>query len=154
MPLDPTQFAEVITIYASEIDSLIENLGKTVTLYFPNTVVSNDSPQDDPISGGIRRPDYKTTNPQVITPNTLQLKALIKYNPTDFQHFGIKIDKPVGLLRLKTYLTDVPNLVKAEYVVPNDASRGIIDTKYKLIREPIPQGLGRDRYAISFWERA
>lgn len=154
MPLDPVQFEQVIQIYQAEIDSLIDTLGKTVTLYFPSTIVSNDSPQDDAISGGVKKPAYKTTNPQVITPNTLQIRALIKYNPADFQHFGIKIDKPVGLLRLKTYLTDVPNLVKAEYVVPNDLSRGIIDTKYKLIREPIPQGLGRDRYAISFWERA
>ncbi len=81
------------------------------------------------------------------------IKALIKYSPSDFVTFGTKAQLPDGVVRLKTFLSDVPKLKRCEYIMPNYDSRDIIYTRYRMIREPIPVGLQKDRYAISYWER-
>lgn len=55
-------------------------------------------------------------------------------------------------VRLKTYLTDVPDLRRCLYVQVHSDVGAIIDSKFKLIMEPIPTGLKVDRYAYTYWE--
>ncbi len=156
MPLDPAGFAAVVEIYQTEIDSLIENMGKNVIVHMP-VYVSNVSDEFyDPVTGDIKMPDYKTESTDLSPSSsgvTVQIKALLKYNPREFETFGIKVNEPRGILRLKTYLTDVPNLQRCEFVVPNQNSQDVINSKYRLVRHPVPVGLQQDRYAITYWER-
>jgi hypothetical protein len=157
MPLDPNSFSDLVKVYQTEIDSLIENLGKNITLYFKPTVTNVQDEFDDPLrENELRKPSYKGT-PEVPAPdetqNTKIIKALIKYDPKDFEHFGLRVDHPSAVIRLKSFLTDVPDLLRCQYIKPNVNSQDIIFGNYKIIRAPIPVGLQKDRYSISYWER-
>ncbi len=156
MPLNPAQFENLVHIYQGEIDSLIENMGKDVEIHFKSTQVSVPQEFFDPIRGeGTRMPDYKNTGSiaaPVETENTRTIKALIKHAPSDYEDFGIKVDNPKGIVRLKTYLTDVPDLVRCDFIIPNISSKEIIGAKYRIIRAAVPVGLKYDRYSITFWE--
>jgi len=156
MPLDPTVFQDLVDIYQGEIDSLIDNMGKPVVLYFKSTVTNVSQSVDDYVlEDEIRKPSFKlpSVDQPIETENTVTITALIKHNPADFQRYGLQIDDPQGIVRLKTYLTDVPNILKCEYAIVNADSRAIVENRYRLIRQPIPVGLKEDRYAISFWQR-
>jgi hypothetical protein len=156
MPLDAASFNNLVDIYEGEIDSLINNMGKTVRIYFPATVTGVNEGFYDPVRGGdARRPDYSTTaqNPNPTrTHDTRDILALLSVDPAEFETFGINVKNPRGILRLKTYLSDVPDLVRAEFVVPNPSLTAIVNHKYKLVRPPTPRGLKRNRYALSYWE--
>lgn len=158
MPIDADSFNEIVKIYQTEIDSLIENMGKEVTLHFKDTVANVNNEFYDPIHGrDIKMPAYKGTgaNPEpTITEHTKTIKALIRIDPSDFRLFaGMSVQEPNALIRLKTYLTDIPDLKRCEFIVPFVPDIGIIDTKYHLLREPIPAGLKENRYALTYWGR-
>lgn len=132
---------------------IINDLGKKILLHYPDTVVIPDNSFEDPVrEGQFRKPDYKADNAPVITENTEIIVATVQHAPKDFIDFGGTSD-PRNILRLKTYLTDVPKLMRAEYIIPNYDSKDTIYTKFKLLREPVPRGLQIDRYALSYWER-
>ncbi len=146
----------IINTYVDGINSLINQLGKPVILHFEDTV--------SPVSSGFYDvvrvendliPDFKQTNTNpapIITENTTTILALMKWMPKEYEHFDQRVNNPDGLLRLKTFLTDVPNLVRCKYIVPDANSLGIINTKFRLIREPQPVGLQVSRYAITWWD--
>jgi hypothetical protein len=155
MPLDATQFANVVQIYQSNIDSLISVMGKEVTLVFPDTVTNVKSDYDDPLRHDVsRKPDFKNTSIDPIpirTPNTKTIKALTKDDPKEFKDFNIRVDNAQAIVRLKTMLTDVPDLRRCSYIIVHSKIKDILEAKFRLIREPVPTGLQEDRYAISYW---
>ena len=142
----------VVPIYQNAIDSIIDQMGKNVTLYFKPTVTGSTASNTDGIRGESKLPSFKQGTPTV-TQNTMVVKCLIKYNPKDFNSFGVNANIPNGLMRLKTFLSYLPDLRRCEFVVPNSDVEDMIKTKYKLAREPIPIGLQEDRYCVTFWER-
>lgn len=158
MPLDPSTFSDLVLIYQQEIDSLIDNLGKDITLYFPSTITNVTSEFQDIVRPGeIIKPKYKAgteNNKPIITENVRTIKALIKYNPKNYSDFDIRLNESRNVIRLKTYLSDVPDILRCEYMMPNVDSKHILYTKYTLMKEPVPVGLQKDRYAISWWERS
>lgn len=149
MPLSEANFAGLVTIYQQEIDSLINVMGKEVVLHFAERIENVNDEFDDPVrTESTRMPSYKgtTENPApTVTHTTRSIKALVRVSPSDYETFGIKVKQPQEIMRLKTFLTDVPDLKRCSYVV--------YDGKYRMLREPTPVGLKEDRYAISFWER-
>lgn len=152
MALDLTN---LVPIYADAIDDIINQMGKSCELHFKDTVTGVNSTFVDKVrSADTRMPDYKEqSTPPTVSENTEIITALVKYNPSDYRNFGLRIDKPEGIVRLKTFLTDVPSILRCEFMIPNVNSKGFVNTKYQLLREPIPIGLKIDRYAISFWAR-
>lgn len=146
---DLTDFIEP---YQNAIDSLIDSLGKTVIVHFKPTIVTAIEAESDPIHGGpTKKPSFKP-NSVTQTQNTKEIKALIKYSPNDFISFGLKLNIDSNIVRLKTYMNDVPDLIRCEFIVPDSAEDSILGTRFRLLRQPIPIGLGINRYAISFWE--
>jgi hypothetical protein len=147
----------LVRIYQENIDALLESMGKPVILYFEETITNikpefNDSVRDE----DLRKPSYKTDIPNStpsVVQNTKTIKALIQYNPRDFESFGIQVNQPDSVIRLKTFLTDVPDLKRCDHIVPNADSVNIVEAKYRLLREAIPRGLQEDRYAITYWHR-
>ncbi len=157
MPIDSSNFSKIVKIYQENIDSLIENMGKEVVLYFEPKITNVNDQFYDPVRGGDeKRPSYKG-NSSKVSPTILQatkiIKALTKLNPSDYETFGLVIKNPQGIVRLKTYISDVPDLKRCKYIIPNIDVKDIIGARYQLLRDPVPQGLQQDRYAISFWER-
>lgn len=141
----------IITTYQDNIDRLIDQLGKPVMLFFHPVKTNLTDDNYSVIHGDKKLPEFKA-NSVVETRSSVQIKALIKWNPKEVNKYNINFKEGKAIIRLKTMLTDVPNLTRCEYIIPNYESVGIISNRFKLIMMPIPVGLGEDRYAISFWE--
>jgi hypothetical protein len=78
---------------------------------------------------------------------------LHKYAPKEWRTIAPNAGEADAVLRLKSFLTDVPDLIRCEHIVPSFGSQEVLPTKYRLIREPIPVGLQTDRYSVSYWLR-
>jgi len=154
MPLDASDFADITQIYQEENDSIIDNLGKNIRLFFkdlPTETIADDF--YDPVRGqALGKPSYKDSAPEP-SYTTVEIKAVLQYNPKDYRHFGDRINFGDNVLRIKAYITDLSNLAKADFIVPNYDVINFVYSKYKLLREPIPMGLKEDRYCISYWEK-
>ncbi len=154
MPIDPAQFTVLVGIYEREIDSLLLNLGKDCKLIFHELITNQNSEIGDPIREDSKRPFYQSPSPiPTSTSSSRIVRALLEHNPADFENFGTKIEHGRDIVQLKTYATDIPDLKRAQYMVPDINVEGIFGARYRLIREPVPQGLKNNRYALSFWER-
>ncbi len=157
MPIDDASMNEIVEIFQAEIDGLIHSLGKPVTLYFKDTITNVVEQFNDPVRGrATKEPSYKGNNAApapTVTHNTKTIKALLRNDPSDYARFGLKVNQPTGIVRLKTFLSDVPDLKRCDFIVINTAELDIAEAKYRLLREPIATGLQQNRYAVSFWER-
>ena len=65
---------------------------------------------------------------------------------------GLKDLYQEGIVRLKTYLTDLPDLLRADYIIVNANVKDMITCKCRLVRKPMPFGFKEDRYARTYWE--
>jgi len=169
--LDPTASiqikTELIEIYQSRIDALINQLGKNVYLEFDPVKSPCPNCEYDTLrnrSTGI----YKAGGPRPFgrgrkcpyckgrgfteTPVNKCIKCLTKWNPRDASDYGISVSHRKGVVRLKTYLTEADDLARAKTVVVNHDIVDQMKLKVRLIQGPIPVGLRDDRYCISFWE--
>ncbi len=143
----------LIPIYVDNISNLIRQMGKTVTIYYKQTISSIDDTVFDKIHDDFeKKPSYKTNNGENVTNNIETILALIKYAPKDYINFNINVSQPDSIIRLKTFIEDVPKLQRAEFIIPSD-TQDIIYTKYRLLREVVPVGLKENRFAVSFWGR-
>lgn len=169
--LDPTASIQIkdslIRIYQSRIDALINQLGKNIYLIFdpiktdcPNCyldIIRNRSTGvykaggPIPFDRGVQCPYCKAKGVTEVSVNKC-IKCLIKWNPKDSENFGISVSQTKGIVRLKTYLTEIDDLRRAKFAIVNHDIANIINLKTRLIKGPIPVGLREDRYCISFWE--
>ena len=169
--LDSTAFIqitdELVGIYQSRIDALINQIGKNVLLEFDPEIDDCPNCQKDNIrrrSTGIyqiggpipftrgRICPYCKGNGELITPVTKCIKCLIKWNPKDANNYGISVKDHRDIVRFKTFTTDVPDLIKARFAISNYDIADKIEYRVKLIKQPILVGLRESRYCISFWE--
>ena len=148
--------SKIIQTYQQAIDEMINKFGKTITLYFKDTLTNVNTTFADVVRPhDLRRPDHKG---QISTPapteshNTTTILALVKFEPSDYEDLVPTIGKPLEIMRLKTFLSSVPDLIRADFVIPDPLIEGIYNQKYKLAGQPTPRGLGENRYAISFWK--
>lgn len=169
--LDPTASIQIqdslITIYQSRIDALINQLGKNVLLEFdpirepcPNCefdtmrkrstgIYKMGGPR--PFARGRRCP-YCKGRGFTETAVTRCIKCLIQWNPKDAEDFGIAVAQKKDIVRLKTYLTEADDLIRAKTLIVNYDIADQAKFRVKLLQNPIPVGLREDRYCISFWE--
>ncbi len=169
--LDPTASIqisdELIGIYQSRIDALINQLGKNILLEFAKIKVQCPNCEFDTMRGrstGIwipggprpfargRRCPWCKGNGFEERDNNKCIKALLKWTPRDAVNYGITLSDHKDVVRIKTFLTELDDLVRAETVIANHDIADIAGLRVKLLRSPIPVGLREDRYCISFWE--
>lgn len=149
-----TAMANLIPAYADGMDALIQVYGRSITLHFKPTIINITSDLSDPVRlDSERKPSYKTPNPPIVVPSTRNLSVLIKHGPKDYQNFGIRVDNPKNLIRIKSFLVDSADLQRCEYITIDNDSNGVLNGKYKALRLPTPFGLGVSRYALSYWDR-
>lgn len=170
-PLDPDAAIqisdELIGVYQSRIDALINQLGKDVHLIFdpvrepcPNCEFDNIRKRSRGIylSGGPRPFQRGRTCPWCKGAGLLEtsrekcILALTKWAPRDAERYGISLKDYKGLVRLKTFATSLSDLVKARFAIVNHEIESIIRLRVRLTRFPILTGLRESRYCISFWE--
>jgi len=158
---------DLIGIYQSRIDALINQLGKHVLLEFApiKTQCTNcgyDSMRNRsdgiytqggprPFARGRKCPHCKGSGILLEEVNEC-IHALLKWNPKNPEEYGISASKHKGIVRIKTYLHHMPSLMRAETAITNYDIRAMLTLKVKKIKGPIPVGLREDRYCISFWE--
>lgn len=143
-------------IYREQIDNVLNTLGKNVKIVYQPTVTSVNTSFNDPIRNrDTRKPSYKTTNSApapAVTENSDTIKALINWNPKDFEDYGISVEAGDTIVRLKTYITDLHKLNRADYIIPNVDVEPAHQQKFTMIRQPTPRGLGLDRYVYTYWK--
>lgn len=141
-------------IYREAVDELINKLGKNFTLYYKNTVTNVNNENYDHVYGTPnKKPLYKAATPTIVY-NTEVIKGLTQWNPKKFiVPLDTKINEPDTIVEIKTFIENIDKLKRAEYIVPNSDSLKKIGYSFRLIREPVPQGLGDDFYCISYWQR-
>jgi len=169
--LDPTLPIQIsndlIEIYQSRIDSLINQLGKNVLLEF-NPIIQPCTNCEFDIISGKSKGIYKSGGPIPFTkgqkcpyckgigfleqPVYKCIKCLIQWNPKDAENYGISIDDPASIVRLKGFLTDGDDMVRARAAITNYDIQDVIKLKVKLIKGPIIVGLRQSRYIITFWK--
>ncbi len=167
-PLASIQISsELIGIYQSRIDALINQLGKNVLLEFDPIkepcsncifdIVGNRSIGIYKIGGpipfirGNKCPYCKGIG--FLEQKVAQcIKCLIKWNPREIKNYGISVSKYNNVVRLKAFLTDLDSLLRAKTAIIDYDIQNIFKQRVKLIKGPIPVGLREDRYCVSFWE--
>jgi len=168
--LDPTLPIQIgddlIEIYQSRIDSLINQLGKNVLLEFNPITQPCTNCEFDVISGkskGI----YKVGGPIPFPrgqkcpyckgigfleePVYKCIKCLIQWNPKDAKTYGISVSDPLSIVRFKGFLTDGDDMARAKSAIANYDIDDLMKFRVKLIKEPIIVGLRESRYIIAFW---
>lgn len=169
--LDPTASIqispELIKIYQSRIDALVNQLGKSVVLEFEPVVTPCDNCMYDSMqnrSTGV----YKTGGPTPFprgqkcprckgkgvfeSRETRCIKALIKWNPRDYDSGGVDVATPQAVVRTKCLLSDAALISRASTAIVNAEAQDLMRMRVRRLRGPIPVGLREDRYAITFWE--
>jgi len=169
--LDPTASIqisdELIDIYQSRIDALINQIGKNVLLEFTPTKEPCTNCFEDVIQGksrGVYRPGgpipfdrgrkcpYCKGKGFLERETTRCIKCLIKWNPREIKNYGITTTKYNGIIRLKAFLEDCDDLIRAKTAIIDYDIIGNFKFRAKLIKGPTPVGLREDRYCVSFWE--
>lgn len=168
--LDPTASiqisSELIEIYQSRIDALINQLGKNILLEFdpikdpcPNCgfdILNNRSNGvyklggPIPFSRGQKCPYCKAKGFLLVSVNKC-IKALIKWNPREVINYGISTKRYNNIVRIKAFLTDSDDLSRAKTAIIDYDIADQFKQVVKLIKGPVPVGLREDRYCTSFW---
>jgi len=169
--LDPTASIQIsddlIRIYQSRIDALINQLGKNVYLEFdpirepcPNCELDAVRKRSKgiylpggprPFPRGRRCPYCKGAGLLETAVETC-IRCLLKWNPTDAANFGVSVTDARGIVRLKTYLDNAPGIMRANTALVHKDIAEVMTLRVKKVRGPYPVGLRQDRYCVSFWE--
>lgn len=158
---------ELISIYQSRIDALVNQLGKDVVLEFdpvvsPCTNCTYDAMNNrstgvyhaggpTPFPRGQRCPRCKGKG-VIEQRETRCIKALIKWSPRDYNGNGIGVADPKAIVRTKSFLSDASLIARASTAIMNASVCSLMRLRVRRLRGPIPVGLREDRYAIAFWE--
>jgi len=158
---------DLIEIYQSRIDALINQLGKNVLLNFdaikspcPNCLFDQNRGRSTgiyipggprPFPRGRRCPWCKGRGFEETIPQKC-IKCLSKWNPREQTDYGISVSDNKDIIRLKTFKTFYKDLVRAKTAIVHKDIQGIIKFRVRRIGQPHLVGLRNSRYCISFWE--
>lgn len=169
--LDPSVAIQIpdslIAIYQDNIDALINQLGKNTILFFepsrsecPNCLYDVYRKQSTgvyktggptPFARGMKCP-YCKGHGLLETESQKCIKCLTKWRPREIVNYGIAIEDIDNIVRLKTYLIHMDDLMRAEHATVSHDSSDVVKIRVRRIINPFPVGLREDRYCISFWE--
>lgn len=82
------------------------------------------------------------------------IKLRVYWDKKSWLKVGIPLNIPDGMVQAIGFMSDLPKIKKSQKAVLNSDQEGHNSWAYKLSGEPIPHGFGRDRYVITYWERA
>jgi len=158
---------ELIDIYQSRIDALINQIGKNVLLEFDPIIQPCTNCELDTVrkkSTGI----YKIGGPIPFDRGrkcpyckgygilqmsvTKCIKCLIKWNPREIEDYGIDVENAIDIVRLKTFLTDADDLIRARTTIVNYDIQDQLHLRTILIKGPMINGLRESRYLVTFWQ--
>lgn len=156
-----------IQIFQDGIDALINQLGKSIKLIYLPTIIACPNCINDPIgnkpanrfrpgpqrfSDGRKCPYCRGTK-KTEEENSEIIQGLIQVKPRNYKRYGISVQDPSALIRIKTFISDAIKIQRATHAIIDIQKQSIVKMRCRKIRDPIPTGLRDSRYAITFWER-
>lgn len=150
------------------IDDLIEQLGKTCSIVYPAAPEPCENCVFDAIAG-VSANIWRTGGPMpfhvgscpmcngqglIYTEKNETVKFLCQWQPRAWFIAPGNIRIPDGYVQIKGYITDLPKVRRAEYILMQTPVSGYTYFKYKLDSEPIDQGnIIQNRYFIALLRR-
>ena len=89
--------------------------------------------------------------------STDEITLRIYWNRKAWVDIGIPIDVPDGSIQTISYMTDLPKINKAKYLIPNyDGIEDYTKMKYERSGNSYPQGFKQNttKYIVTFWSMA
>ncbi len=155
------------TLYENASRIFIEEVGKTMTLYYggltldeaPTNVVApyglnnyNELGEPVPVDalqgrmsqGGAGFKETPVTE-------SIKVRAYWEKSTNTVRELGLSLQDKV--VKINCYLSDVPKLTKCNYAEINSPDNPLISLRITMVRGPVPYGLGQTySYAISYWK--
>ena len=89
---------------------------------------------------------------QDIATDTIKLR--VYWERKSWLKIGIPLNIPDGAVQAIGFLSDFPNIKKAQKIILNSTQSGYANWEYTLYGDPMPHGFKRNRYIITYWVRA
>jgi hypothetical protein len=161
---------DIRSLAQSAIDSMLNQLGKPCKLIyepvrtpcnncFLDTTTNLSSGQYNgtgpmsftrgkcPVCGGSGYLPGETERSDVVTMTVI-------WKPNVYKYFAPNVQLPDSLIVLKGYVTDLPKVLQAKYVIPDYLNQVYQSSRFVLFEAPHPQGsIVKNRYFRSFWKR-
>jgi hypothetical protein len=121
--------------------------GRSVSLYKPGGPIQFSRGMPCPYCNG---DGYKATE---ITEN---IEARIYWDKKFWVDIGIPINVPDGSIQTISYMTDLPKINKANYLIPHyDGIEKYDEMRFQKSGSSYPQGFKQNetRYVVTFWSR-
>lgn len=149
--------------YNEGIDYTIEAFGVICQLVSTQKVeviepapINNNIPERNSINahrvggGTYERQNKVIKEVEVLTP----IKLKVYYNPSNWINVGGDIKVPDGTIQTIGYLSDLDNVLQANFLIAHDAINQIKELRYERLQEPSTFGFKQDRYFACLWSRA
>jgi hypothetical protein len=159
----------LITLYNEAIDSILEFNGVDVKLIYPPLRQECPNCYSDNLTGksaGVYRAGgpYPFTDYDVcpycngefyrLIEQSDTLSMNIYWTPKEFIRVGPPIQINDGMIQTKSYMTDLPKILKADHLQVIGKISGYADWIYVRDGEPVPHGFKSTRYILQMWRRA
>lgn len=146
-----TNISQIQDVYANVFDQMIIKLGREVRVFYEPSVTAMPDAARDVVRNQSKLPSHKATQPTQTSPSET-IKCLVSWNPKDAEVIGGSINREKTVVRLKTFMIHAPKLLAAKYIIVSPENQPLIDIKFRLLKPPVPRGLGKDRYIVTYWE--
>lgn len=149
-------------------DFFIDSLGKDCTLVYPPKVSRCPNCYIDPRTGRSNN-RYKAGGPRSFPNGTIcpwcggagksqkeateNVKLRIYWSPKEWKDLGVDIDSSDGMAQVIGYMTDLPKIEKAQYIILNKEVQGYTRFSCQRFGEATPWGFRQNRYFIQFVKR-
>lgn len=150
-------YTKMKSIYQTQMNDMIDNMGKDCRLVFPPKITNVNSNFNDPTRNrSTLRPDYTAStdgNKPIVTEKTVNFKALVEWNPRMAMMMNdIKVIEGENYIKIKTHIRYADEIERCDFLIPNYDSERVHQAKYRLVRSINPRGLVEDKYISSYWQ--
>jgi len=156
---------DIIQIAQDGLDDIIDQFGKDCLLHYPIRWETDASVVVDPIGNkkdsrwitgndGEEFYDIDTSGKKAIQ-ETVTLRMLVRWQDKDFWiRPSRNIVLPDGYIQTRGYQSDLPSVMRCEYMLVQSTLKDLIYLKFERDGGPVdPGNIVKDRYFIMNWKR-
>ena len=149
----------IFGIYNEAVDSFIDDLGVNCKIYYHKSrencsnCVNNKNYYGGLSSFSNANCSYCGGDGYRETQSTDTIKLRIYPNKNSWIKIGDIVNAPDGTVQVIGYLSDVPKMRSADYIVTNIDQSQILFQKYSLHGEINTHGFNHDRYFVTYLKR-
>ncbi len=159
---------KVFEKYKEFCDGFIEELGVDAVINYPTLKINCENCYNNTMPGMGPSNYYRTGGPYPFsqgevcpycegkgyreTPSTDPIQLRAYFDRKSWSKIRIPVGIKDGSVWTIGYMADLIKVQRAAYItIPSDS---LLPLTYTLIQEPIPWGIGRNKYFSAFWERS